>query len=51
MIEYILLMASAVIVFIFFLRPGGPMHISVDNVLNESFNMINLMASEINILP
>ena len=50
-IEYILLLAAIIIVCIFFLRKGGPMNSAVDNVLNGSFNMINMLATETNIIP
>lgn len=50
-VEYLVLVAAVTIVCFVFLRPGGQMNTALDEVLNGSFNMINRMANEINILP
>ena len=50
-VEYILLFAAVTIVLIIFMVPGGKMGTAIEDVLNGSFNMINTMAKETNILP
>lgn len=50
-IEYLLLVAVVTIVCFVFLRPGGKMNNAIEVVLNDSFNMINRLANETNILP